>query len=86
MWPSGLVLPSLTPEELGAFGFGRHTLDAYARRLIHRDLAYQFRTVSSGAEAMALEAECRRGSIFGQVPLLNPLQSAAPGSSRTQRR
>jgi len=24
-------------------------------------------------QAMALEAECRRGNVFGQVPLLNPL-------------
>ncbi len=68
-----LVLPSLTTEELAAFGSGRHTLDGYTRRLIHRDLAYQFFTLPSGTQAMALEAECRRGSVFGQVPMLNPL-------------
>lgn len=68
-----LVLPHLTSEELAEFGSGRHTLDGYARRLIHRDLEYQFTTVSGGAEAMALEAECRRGRVFGQRPLLNPL-------------
>lgn len=68
-----LVLPNLTSEELAEFGSGRHTLDGYTRRLIHNDLDYQFTTVSGGAEAMALEAKCRKGRIFGQRPLLNPL-------------
>lgn len=67
-----LVLPHLTPSELADFGSGKHTLDAYTRRLIHGQFEYQFVTVAGGAEAMALEAECRRGVIFGQKPMLNP--------------
>jgi hypothetical protein len=68
-----LVLPQLTQEELAEFASGRHTLDGYTRRLIHSQFEYQFVTVSSGAEAMALEAQCRKGLIFGQKPLLNPI-------------
>lgn len=68
-----LVLPQLTLGELADFASGRHTLDGYTRRLIHGEFEYQFVTVSGGAEAMALEAKCRRGLIFGQKPLLNPI-------------
>lgn len=68
-----LVLPQLTLEELADFGSGRHTLDAYTRRLIHSQFEYQFVTVAGGAEAMALEAQCRKGLVFGQKPMLNPI-------------
>lgn len=68
-----LVLPTLAPSELAEFGSGRHTLDAYTRRLIHREFEYQFVVVGSGAEALALEARCRRGDVFGGKPLLNPM-------------
>ena len=66
------VLPALTTEELPHFGSGRHTLDAFTRRLIHADFDYQFQVVASSAEAMALERQCRRGEIFGAKPFLNP--------------
>lgn len=68
-----LVLPHLTPVELAEFGSGRHTLDAYTRRLIHRELEYQFTAVAGGAQALAMEVRCRKGQVFGQRPLLNPL-------------
>ena len=67
-----LVLPALSAEELAHFASGRHTLDAYTRRMIHADFEYQFRIVASGAEAMALENRCRSGLVFGVKPLLNP--------------
>jgi hypothetical protein len=67
-----LVLPALTAAELADFATGRHTLDAYTRRMIHAHFKYQFKVVATGAEAMALEDRCCRGVVFGVKPLLNP--------------
>ena len=67
-----LVLPALTADELADFATGRHTLDAYTRRMIHADFEYRFKVVPSGAEAMELEDRCCRGMVFGVKPLLNP--------------
>lgn len=67
-----LILSHLSRDELLDFGTGKHTLDAYTRRLIHNEMEYQFCIVAGGAEAMALEMDCRKGEIFGRKPLLNP--------------
>ena len=66
------MLPALTADELADFATGRHTLDAYTRRMIHAHFEYQFKVVATGAEAMALEDRCCRGVVFGVKPLLNP--------------
>jgi hypothetical protein len=68
-----LVIPSLTQEELPKFASGELTLDALTRKYVHERLEYQFALVESSAEAYRLENACRRGAVFGQKPVLNPL-------------
>lgn len=70
-----LVLPQLTAVDLQGFASGEHTLDAFTRTLIRRELTYSYCVVPDGRRALALEARCRQGSVFGQKPLLNPLHS-----------
>lgn len=69
-----LVIPSLTVSHLPEFGSGALRLDQLTRTYIRERLEYQFVCVSSGAEAFALEARCRRGEVFGVKPFLNPAQ------------
>ena len=69
-----LVIPTLVPEQLDRFRSGELTLDALTKRYIRERLEYQFAVVDSGADACALELQCRLGVTFGVQPLLNPLQ------------
>jgi hypothetical protein len=69
-----LVIPSLRPEQLPLFIDGELSLDSLTKEYIHEHLAFQFAITETGVDAFALEADCRRGKVFGVRPLLNPLQ------------
>ena len=67
-----LVIPDLKQEDLEAFRDGKQTLDALTKKYIHQNFEYQYCLLESSQEAYSLEAQCRRGDVFGTVPLLNP--------------
>lgn len=67
-----LVLPTLTPDEIGAIGRGELSLDARVRRYIHQHLSYRWIEVADGAEAHRIEAEVCRGGWPAGLPFLNP--------------
>jgi hypothetical protein len=67
-----LVLPTLDAACLPKFESGELTLDALTRTYIRDRLEYQFVCVPSSREAFALEAQCRRGDVFGTKPYFNP--------------
>jgi len=68
-----LVIPRLTCVELEKFGTGELKLDELTKIFIHDHLDYQYVLVDSSAEAYAVEFSARKGEIFGQKPLLNPI-------------
>jgi len=68
-----LVIPELTQDELSKFATGELKLDGLTRAFIHDYLDYQYVLVQSSSEAYAVEDRARRGELFGQKPLLNPL-------------
>ena len=69
-----LVIPDLKQVDLEAFRGGNQTLDALTKKYIHQNFEYQYCLLESSQEAYSLEAQCRRGDVFGTVPLLNPLE------------
>lgn len=68
-----LVIPSLTDDDISQFASGELKLDQLTKAFIHEHLDYQYILVASSSDAYAVEAKARRGEIFGQKPLLNPL-------------
>jgi hypothetical protein len=68
-----LVIPRLQPEDLSKFASGELKLDYLTKDFIHNHLDYQYVLVDSSSEAYDVENRARRGEIFGQKPLLNPL-------------
>lgn len=67
-----LVIPSLDPEQLPLFATGELSLDSLTKAYIHEHLEFQFAVTDTGADAYALEIDCRSGKVFGARPLLNP--------------
>ncbi|MBD0257729.1 MAG: hypothetical protein ICV83_18605 [Cytophagales bacterium] len=67
-----LILPGLTPEEIGKVGNGTLNLDALVRAYIHDHLSYRFAETQDSDTAMALEEEIRQGRLKVGKPLLNP--------------
>jgi hypothetical protein len=72
-----LVLPTLTPAQLGQVGTGDLSLDALTRLFIHQHLTYRWLETRDGAEAYRLEGLACRGEIGSGRPLLNPRKPAA---------
>jgi hypothetical protein len=68
-----LVIPELSPADLSKFRTGELRLDELTKGFIHEHLDYQYVLVESSREAFELELQARRGDVFGQLPLLNPL-------------
>lgn len=68
-----LVIPSLQADDLVRFASGEMKLDYLTKAFIHQHLDYQYVLVDSSAEAYEFESKARRGEVFGQQPLLNPL-------------
>ena len=68
-----LVIPDLLNDQLSMFRSGELTLDTLTRRYIRARFEFQHTVVGASANAHLLEKHCRRGDVFGQKPLLNPL-------------
>jgi hypothetical protein len=68
-----LVIPSLAQEDLPRFATGELKLDQLTKAFIHEHLAYQYVVLDSSKAAYELESKARRGEVFGERPLLNPL-------------
>src|ERR1700746_911805 len=62
-----LVLPELTPADIGSISEGRHRMDALVRTYIHKHLAYRFVMVRDGASAYAIERTIQKGQAAGQT-------------------
>jgi hypothetical protein len=67
-----LVLPTLSQEEITTIATGGHSMDAFIRRYIHRNLSYRFVMLPDGAAAYAIEAAIKNGEWEHGRPLLNP--------------
>ena len=67
-----LVIPSLNHNQLTQFADGCRTLDLLTRH--HQHLKYQYLVLDKSAEAFALERLSQEGKLFGQKPLLNPIE------------
>ena len=68
-----LVIPTLKQSDLPLFANGQLKLDTLTKRYIHEHLEYQYVLVDSSAEAYSIETEARSGKLFGQKPMLNPI-------------
>ena len=68
-----LVIPNLKPEDLPRFQSGELKLDTLTKNYIHDHLQYQYCIVDTSKEAYRIEKEARRGILFDEKPLLNPL-------------
>ncbi len=68
-----LVIPSLKQSDLPLFACGKLKLDSLTKSYIHDHLDYQYVIVDSSAEAYAVEIKARNGELFGQKPMLNPI-------------
>lgn len=67
-----IVIPTLQHEQLIHFASGKISLDHLTKDHIQKHFEYQYAVVQSSRAAFELEMECRKGSFFGQKPLLNP--------------
>jgi hypothetical protein len=70
-----LVIPSLKQSDLALFASGQLKLDSLTKSYIHDHLDYQYVLVSSSADAYAIEIKARNGGLFGQKPMLNPIDT-----------
>ena len=68
-----LVIPTLKQSDLPLFANGQLKLDTLTKQYIHEHLEYQYVLVDSSAEAYSVETEARSGKLFGQKPMLNPI-------------
>ena len=68
-----IVIPSLTTSQLSKFRDGSVTLDQMTKKYIRANLEYQYLVVDNFQDALDLEVHCKRGAIFGEKPLFNPL-------------
>jgi hypothetical protein len=67
-----IVIPALKPDQIQQFSSGEISLDRLTKEHIQKHFEYQYTVVQSSRAAYALESECRRGEVFGKMPLLNP--------------
>ena len=68
-----IVIPSLTKTQIIKFKEGSVTLDQMTKKYIRSNLEYQYLLVENFQDALDLEEHCKRGAIFGQRPLFNPI-------------
>jgi len=68
-----LVIPTLKQSDLPLFANGQLKLDTLTKRYIHEHLEYQYVLVKSSAAAYSVETDARNGKLFGQKPMLNPI-------------
>jgi hypothetical protein len=67
-----LVLPTLSQQDIADVASGRHQMDAFVRRYIHKNLSYRFVMLPDGAAAYAVEAAIKSGKWERGRPLHNP--------------
>lgn len=67
-----LVLGTLSADEINKISANILSLDQLVKRYIHERLTFRFIETDSGAEALAIEEEVKKGCL-GQKPFLNPL-------------
>ena len=72
-----IVIPSLTSSQLNKFRDGSVTLDQMTKKYIRANVEYQYLVVDNFQDALDLEGHCKRGAIFGEKPLFNPLAQEA---------
>ena len=72
-----IVIPSLTSGQLSKFRDGSVTLDQMTKKYIRANVEYQYLVVDNFQDAVDLEGHCKRGAIFGEKPLFNPLDQEA---------
>ena len=68
-----LVIPNLSLSDLPKFKTGELKLDSLTKEYIHKHLEYQYIIVNSSKEAYLIEEQARRGKVFNEKPLLNPI-------------
>ena len=66
-----LVLPTLSEDDIRAIASGRHQMDAFVRKYIHKHLSYRFAILPDGASARGVETEISNGRWEHGRPLLN---------------
>ena len=72
-----IVIPSLTNGQLNKFRDGSVTLDQMTKKYIRANLEYQYLVVDNFQDALDRESHCKRGAIFEEKPLFNPLNQDA---------
>ena len=68
-----VIIPSLTSTQLNKFREGSVTLDQMTKKYMRTNLEYQYLIVDNFQDAIDLEGHCKRGAIFEQKPLFNPI-------------
>jgi hypothetical protein len=66
-----LVLPSLSPEQIGQAANGFRRLDEDVKAFVHEHLSYRWASVPDGQAAYALERVLLTAGLGGLLPLLN---------------
>jgi len=72
-----IVIPSLTNGQLNKFRDGSVTINQMTKKYIRANLEYQYLVVDNFQDALDLESHCKRGAIFEEKPLFNPLNQDA---------
>ncbi len=70
-----LILPRLSPEEIGKIGRGELNLDTLVRVYVRDCLSYRFAGTTDSSTARQLEQEIRSGRLKAGQPFLNPARS-----------
>ena len=68
-----IIIPSLTSTQLNKFKEGSITLDQMTKKYLRTNLEYQYLVVDNFQDAIDLDGHCKRGAIFEQKPLFNPI-------------
>jgi hypothetical protein len=67
-----VILSQLSREEVEQIASGRHSMDPWIRRYIHREVGFRFVTTPDAISARTLEQQARSGAL-GSKPIFNPL-------------
>ena len=60
-------------KQLNKFKEGSTTLDQMTKKYLRTNLEYQYLVVDNFQDAIDLDGHCKRGAIFEQKPLFNPI-------------
>ena len=68
-----ILIPSHTSGQLSKNRDATVTIDQMTKKYIWANVEYQYLVVDNFQDALDLEGHCKRGAIFGEKPLFNPL-------------